>query len=677
MPRRRKEKFYAVLNGRWGRQICTRWEDYRQATYSFSGASSKSFLSYEDAVKWLEQSGFPPPQLNEQGAQMLLTSLATAGPSTPRRRYPNSTTYWQDHRAARVDVGVQTSPVSSPARRPPTVTPISLRRTASHSRRTPQQPIVVNDPPPVQLPPVQLSEEQRQVLELVKSGRNVFFTGPAGTGKSVLLREIIRELKLIKQVAVTATTGIAGVNIGGSTVHSFAGIGLGKEKAETLAEKIKYSSHTSERWRSVQVLIIDEISMMDAMLFDKLEYIAREVRDCQEPFGGIQLALSGDFYQLPPVPEQSHEYRMPATYAFDAVSWSRCIARPIFLTQVFRQTDNTFVDILSSMRVGVLSSKHIELLRRLSRPLHYEDGIEPSELFPLRKEVESCNNCRLAALPGPSTVYKSTDRAGYDYRHQSISDESANKLLDRLVAVPKLTLKLGAQVMLIQNVVQKVLVNGSVGRVIEFLTTSEAVARNIAIAEIMPTKGRYPHHQLQPELPEVSPSDMRPLNNNLFSNKEKWPLVRFTNGNELLCAPLEFTVEGFMGNTEASRLQVPLILAWSLSIHKSQGQTLTRVKVDLGRIFEKGQAYVAISRATTMKHLEIRNFQPGKIMAHPRVIEWHRHWTAGSCKQENSHPEMDSDEAISRYWDDTDDWNDIDDWNDSEDVKPQVRPVSC
>lgn len=245
----------------------------------------------------------------------------------------------------RVDVGVQTLSNASPSNFTPVVAKTIPRHTTPPRHPTPYNQAVtnaaVNTLLPVQLPPIQLSDEQRQVLELVKSGRNVFFTGPAGTGKSVLLREIIRELKLTMEVAVTATTGIAGVNIGGSTVHSFAGIGLGKETAEKLADKIKKSTLTSERWRSVQVLIVDEISMMDAMLFDKLEYIARAVRKCKKPFGGIQLVLSGDFYQLPPVPEQSHEYHMPATYAFDATSWSNCIARPIFLTQIFRQMDNS------------------------------------------------------------------------------------------------------------------------------------------------------------------------------------------------------------------------------------------------------------------------------------------------------------------------------------------------
>ncbi|KAF9458730.1 hypothetical protein BDZ94DRAFT_1269898, partial [Collybia nuda] len=143
--------------------------------------------------------------------------------------------------------------------------------------------------------------------------------------------------------------------------------------------------------------------------------------------------------------------------------------------------------------------------------------------------------------------------------------------------------------MLIQNVEQGVLVNGSVGKIVEFLTTHEAIARHIAIATLPQTGNSFnvPSESLHLELP---PSfSIRPINNNVFGRKEKWPMVQFPNGRELLCAPLAFSIQGFKGNIEAHRLQVPLILAWALSIHKSQGQTLARVKVDLGQIFEKGQ----------------------------------------------------------------------------------------
>ena len=142
----------------------------------------------------------------------------------------------------------------------------------------------------------------------------------------------------------------------------------------------------------------------------------------------------------------------------------------------------------------------------------------------------------------------------------------------------------------LKNVEQGILVNGSAGKVIDFLTTKEAIARNIRIATLKNGPHSVPEDQEYLEL--------HPINNNTFGPREKWPLVHFTTGCELLCAPLEFTVEGFMGNVEARRLQVPLTLAWALSVHKSQGQTLTRVKVDLGRIFERGQGMSGISRSS-------------------------------------------------------------------------------
>jgi ATP-dependent DNA helicase PIF1 len=506
---------------------------------------------------------------------------------------------------------------------------------------------------------IKLSAEQQHVLDLVRSGQNVFFTGPAGTGKSVLLREIIKLLRdnLSDRVSITASTGIAGLNIGGSTVHSFAGIGLGKESAQVLAKRIFKSKFPRLRWRSTSTLIIDEISMLDGTLFDKLEYIARYVRERNEPFGGIQLVLSGDFFQLPPVPDQNNGVPMPATYAFDAECWQRCVGRPVVLSRVFRQKDNEFVDMLSSMRIGQLTPQLITRFKQLSRPLVYDDGIEASVLFPLRAEVEGHNKSRLNELTGNTHIYCSMDSRGYNAKGEQLEKEMAQRLLERLVAPRSISLKIGAQVMLIKNIVQGHLVNGVVGKVVEFLTNSEALKRNIAIAT-MDQKGSRVDADAEGQLPH-RPADLVPLTGDMFRKDQFWPLVRFTNGMELLCAPVDFSVEGLVGNVEALRLQVPLILAWALSIHKSQGQTLSRVKVDLGRIFEKGQAYVALSRATTMETLEVINFEPSKVLAHPRVIAWQETWmTRNSPPSANSiyisDDEMDCEEAVDRsrsLWD--------------------------
>lgn len=193
--------------------------------------------------------------------------------------------------------------------------------------------------------PIFLSEEQRSVLELVmKSGKSVFFTGSAGTGKSVLMREIIRELKQKykrdpDRVAITASTGLAACNIGGITLHSFCGGGLSKEDKADLVKKVRKNRKASDRWKKTKVLVMDEISMVDGDFYDKLEHLARKIRGIERPFGGIQLVITGDFFQLPPVPEGGRL----AKFAFEAETWNTTVDATIKLTQVFRQRDHGMV----------------------------------------------------------------------------------------------------------------------------------------------------------------------------------------------------------------------------------------------------------------------------------------------------------------------------------------------
>ena len=249
------------------------------------------------------------------------------------------------------------------------------------------------------VPRVFLSDEQKRVLNLVAdSKKSVFFTGSAGTGKSVLLRETIRVLREkykreIDRVAVTASTGLAACNVGGVTLHSFAGIGLGKEAVPELVRKIKRSPKAKIRWIRTKVLIIDEISMVDGDLFDKLEGIARVIRNNGRPFGGIQLVITGDFFQLPPVPD----YGRIAKFAFDAATWNTSIEHTIGLTQVFRQKDpgissikNSkplsanenigFASMLNEMRLGRLSNESINAFKTLNRPLEFKDDFQATEL---------------------------------------------------------------------------------------------------------------------------------------------------------------------------------------------------------------------------------------------------------------------------------------------------------
>lgn len=191
--------------------------------------------------------------------------------------------------------------------------------------------------------PISLSNEQRHVKSLVvEKGQSVFFTGPAGTGKSVLMRAIIQELKKKyakdpERVAVTASTGLAACNIGGMTLHSFSGIGLGKEDVNVLVKKIRRNPRAKNRWLRTKVLIIDEVSMVDAELFDKLSQVGRIMRNNGRPWGGIQLVITGDFFQLPPVPDGGKQKE--SKFAFDAATWNLSIDHTIGLTEVFRQRD--------------------------------------------------------------------------------------------------------------------------------------------------------------------------------------------------------------------------------------------------------------------------------------------------------------------------------------------------
>lgn len=432
----------------------------------------------------------------------------------------------------------------------------------------------------------ELNEEQQAVSDLVvKQERSVFFTGPAGTGKSVLLRNIIQSLQAkyskypgdAKRVGVTASTGLAAQNIGGTTLHRFAGIGLGQAPTEKLIHDIRKHELKLRRWLDVEVLIIDEISMVDCVLFDKLDAIARKLRRVERPFGGIQLVLTGDFFQLPPV-RKGRDDGSPK-FCFESKIWDQAVQDTIGLTQIYRQRDPEFSTMLNQIREGRPSPVTIDKFLELHRPVVADSVAEATELFPLRHEADQANSKRLQNINDVAHSYTAEDGG-------TIRDADTRKmLLKDCIAPESLVLKKGAQVMLTKNV-DDTLVNGSQGRVIYF-------------------------------------QDDRPF----------YPVVRFATRDggirDHLCEPVEWAVErwvpkewpeeGWVVEKLATRVQVPLLLAWALSIHKAQGQTLDRVKVDLERTFETGQAYVALSRATSIGGLQVLNFDSKKVTVHPRV----------------------------------------------------------
>ncbi|GAA6060678.1 hypothetical protein JCM10212_005060 [Sporobolomyces blumeae] len=470
-----------------------------------------------------------------------------------------------------------------------------------------------------------LSPEQQMVHKLVvDDGRSVFFTGSAGTGKSVLLREIIASLKRKHRgntdaVAVTASTGMAACNIGGTTIHSFAGIGIGAEPAKQLIDKVKKNRNANAKWQRVKVLIIDEVSMVDGHLFDKLAEIGMALKKrgktaSSRPFGGIQLVVTGDFFQLPPVTKG-----VVPTFAFEAKAWQSCIDHTVNLTQVFRQKDTKFIDMLNEMRFGKLSPMSIASFKALSRELK-NGGCEPTELFPMRHQVESANAARLRALPGDIVEFKAVDWA----LNKQGDALKADTYLNNFMAPAELKLKVGAQVMLIKNL-DISLVNGTVGTVVGF-GVPELEDTDDEEDYVLNAAGGIKSEPREKTTQEIR-RKQRIAAAVASGQLEQSPMVEWQTPQGIerkIMAREEFKVEDAQGKSIASRKQYPIILAWAMSIHKSQGQTIACVKVDLGKVFEKGQSYVALSRATSLEGLQVLHFDEKKVMAHEKVVEWSR-----------------------------------------------------
>ncbi|TKS80059.1 ATP-dependent DNA helicase PIF1 [Collichthys lucidus] len=415
--------------------------------------------------------------------------------------------------------------------------------------------------PILSLPTRKLNKEQAAVLSAVLSGKNVFFTGSAGTGKSFLLKRIMGSLPP-KSTFATASTGVAACHIGGTTLHNFAGIGSGSAPLEQCIE-LAQRPGVLQHWTSCRHLIIDEVSMVEAQFFDKLESLARSVRRSTEPFGGIQLIVCGDFLQLPPVSKGKEKAR----FCFQARSWRKVIQLNMELTEVRRQTDQSFISLLQAVRVGRVTE---EVTAKLMESAYHQierDGILATRLCTHKDDVELTNENKLQQLPGSVRVFEAVD-----------SDPALVKNIDAHSPVSRLIqLKVGAQVMLTKNLdVARGLVNGARGVVVAF----------------------------EP-------------------GKHGLPRVRFLCGVTEVLKPERWVFKSG-GGIHLSRQQLPLKLAWAISIHKSQGMTLDCVEISLARVFESGQAYVALSRARSLEGLRVMDFDPRVVRADPDVLVFYK-----------------------------------------------------
>jgi len=389
---------------------------------------------------------------------------------------------------------------------------------------------------------------QDKALALLKSGRNIFLTGSAGTGKTYVLNKFIEHLKDAKiEVAVTASTGIAATHLKGSTIHSWSGIGVKQKLLTKELENLKKKKYLKDQFFKTKVLIIDEISMLHKDQLNTIHSVLEFVLGDSRAFGGLQIILCGDFFQLPPIGQYGEASK--DKFAFMSSAWVYADFNICYLTEQFRQQNNELTTILEEIRSVSISQNSIDLLKK-SANTTFEEGVEPTQLYTHNIDVDKINNSRLAELDGKSRFFKA----------KTSGEKLVLNALKKQVLTPlEMQLKIGAKVMFVKNNPDKNYINGTLGEVIKY-------------------------------------------------SKLGFPIVKTLDNDEIIASTEEWSIENELGKTIASFKQIPLRLAWAITIHKSQGMTLSAAKLDLSKTFEKGQGYVALSRLKDINRLQLTDF---------------------------------------------------------------------
>jgi ATP-dependent exoDNAse (exonuclease V) alpha subunit len=382
---------------------------------------------------------------------------------------------------------------------------------------------------------------QGLALEIMLSGESVLLTGPAGAGKTYVLNQFIKLAKAQgKHISVTATTGLAATHLGGTTIHSWAGIGVYDDLPNNFAEHV--AKGRREIIVKTDVLIIDEISMLHDFRLDMVDQACRAVRKKDEPFGGIQIIMSGDFFQLPPINRGDSR---AGGFVVNSEVWQELQPTICYLEEQHRQDDEQLLDILNALRAGDIRRHHAEAL--LARTEVFPDDLEQlTELHTVNVDVDRLNEAKLAEL---------TDEDEIAYEQTTTGGENYVQSLQRSVLAPStLRLKRGALVMAVKNNNERKFANGSLGTVVAF----------------------EPHTD--------------------------YPIVKFRNGKEVSMIPDSWELRDG-DKKRASITQIPLRLAWAITVHKSQGMTLDAARIDLRKAFVEGMGYVALSRVKNLDNL--------------------------------------------------------------------------
>lgn len=424
-----------------------------------------------------------------------------------------------------------------------------------------------------------LDETQQSAIQLLEEGANVFLTGGGGTGKTYTVKEWMATTN--KNVVLTATTGIAALLLGGQTIHRFSAIGikarpdLARGIVDEWRQKAYRSRWAMNHWQTVEdtdTLVIDEVSMLRSDQLELIDQVLQGVRGSTEPFGGIQVVFTGDFFQLPPVVtnEDAMKYKdLRRPFAFQSPSWERANPVKVELNINHRQGAGEWLELLDRLRRGDVSDVHL-LEERVGAD--FDGEVQPVRLFPLRKSVDGENKRALAALPGEALSAPAEFYGKPEWQQES--------LRKNLPADDPLVLKVGAQVMLTVNDRDKRWVNGTMG-----------IVREVNEYDVLVETTDGAVHSV---------------------TEHEWEKVEWATEHGRIVKKILATAK-----------QYPMRLAWASTIHKSQGMTLDRAEVDLAGCFAAGQAYVALSRVKSIEGLSLRTWDAGVVNADPAVQEFY------------------------------------------------------
>lgn len=453
----------------------------------------------------------------------------------------------------------------------------------------------------------EFTDKHMKIIKYVDEGHNVFFTGKAGTGKSYLTRWLIKKLEDEgKNVLICAPTGIASINVGGYTAHSLFGFRSG-----IMPFKKNYNifkNYKADLWADVDVLIIDEISQFDADLFDRASELLMKYKELEfgitqpEPFGGIQVIIVGDFYQIPPISKEKASRK----YCFQTYTWENLKLKCVELDHIYRQSCPTFINILNEIRVGNLSQQSINILSERIKSYDGNSDIRPTYIMSRKSDVQAINDKFLAKLKNVKEFrYKSSyklcyisddnkTKISYNNRHDYDHDIKIRWPFEKLrldemerfkkeVGRPEITIKVGAQVILKYNIdISEGLVNGLRGVVIHF--------------------------------------------------EDRYPVVKFENGKIEVIRPVRIdkpfppTTHHTFDNIYLSCFFIPLNLGWALTLHSVQGLTINEmiISMDKNSGFDYHMMYTLLSRGTDLNKIWITNFDISSIKVDPVVKDFYK-----------------------------------------------------